>query len=230
MFNPYTILSPGVVKGAMLDRFLSAGFFRYGSNLFSTSFYPTTEGDIYSVFWLRYHVGKIAIDAKSQKIISKSNAFDVKISVFKPTEELEALHKKYQNHITFRSVDTVAELMVDVDNNFFDSRLLEVRDNGKLIAAGIFDQGANSIAGIKNIFDPEYKKYTPGKLLMLLKHQYCLQHQIQWYYPGYYIPEYPKFDYKLFLDKDATEVYLKNRKQWIDFRQFDIEVKKAMAK
>jgi arginine-tRNA-protein transferase len=113
--------------------------------------------------------------------------------------------------------------MVDTSNILFDSKLIEVRDGGKLIAAGIFDQGSATIAGIKNIYHPEYKKYSLGKYMILLKYQYCLQQGIKWYYPGYFAPENPKFNYKIDFDKNATEVCLPpEKKQWIPLNDFVI--------
>ncbi|MEJ7659632.1 MAG: hypothetical protein WKG07_08390 [Hymenobacter sp.] len=44
---------------------------------------------------------------------------------------------------------------------------MEVRAEGHLIAAGIFDQGTRSLAGIVNFYDPDYRKYSLGKYLML---------------------------------------------------------------
>ena len=66
-------------------------------------------------------------------------------------------------------------------------------------------------------------KKTPGskpEYLMLLKVQYCRDHQLGWYYPGYFGPDLPKFSYKLFVDKDATEVFISESKQWLLYNDF----------
>ena len=89
-----------------------------------------------------------------------------------------------------------------------------------LIAAGILDRGRRAIAGIINFYDPAYKKYGLGKYLVLLKYFYCVQQNIPWYYPGYYSPTYPKFDYKLFLDKNATEVFRREQQDWLPYTEF----------
>ena len=99
----------------------------------------------------------------------------------------------------------------------FDSYVIEVRDGEKLIAAGIFDNGDESIAGIMNFYDPEYRRQSPGKYLMLLKTEYARQQQKAYYYPGYIVGNYPKFDYKLFTCQPATEVFDDLANQWVPF-------------
>ena len=76
-------------------------------------------------------------------------------------------------------------LLQEQTNNVYDTAMIEVRDQGKLIAAGIFDKGRQSIAGILNFYHPGYNKYSLGKYLMLLKIDYAIAHSKQWYYPGY---------------------------------------------
>jgi len=50
---------------------------------------------------------------------------------------------------------------------------------------------------------------------MLLKIEYALQHNKQFYYPGYISTGISKFDYKLFPGKEATEVYISSSGQWV---------------
>jgi arginine-tRNA-protein transferase len=99
--------------------------------------------------------------------------------------------------------------------------MIRIFDGGKLIGVGVFDVGKNSIAGIKNYFHPDYKKYSLGKLLVLLKAEFCLQNSIKWYYPGYIVPGYAKFDYKLFLNKDQTEIYSIENDAWSTFNEVE---------
>ena len=52
--------------------------------------------------------------------------------------------------------------------------MVQVRDGDKLIAVGYFDKGKTAIAGILNMYHPDYKQYSPGKFLMLKKLEYAL--------------------------------------------------------
>ena len=211
------------IKGVILDKYLEAGWYRIGGNIFTTDSFEEFD-IIYRVFWLRYKVRDIVLGKHSKGIIKKNKNFVVNIVPFKNNNELESLHDLYFEKIDFLTSFTINELLEDVDNLVYDSFLIEIRDNEKLIAAGVFDKGQDSIAGIKNIYHPEYLQYSLGKYLMLIKLQYCLQNNVEWYYPGYIAPGHKKFDYKLFIDKDATEVFIPEIKNWISYKKF-IELK-----
>jgi len=55
---------------------------------------------------------------------------------------------------------------------------------------------------------------------MLIKYKFCRQTGIKWYYPGYFAPGYGKFDYKLTMDPNATEVFAPEKKDWIPYTEF----------
>ena len=217
----FLIHCPPQIKGEVLDMYLSAGWYRYGNKIFTIDFFTENE-KLYQVYWLRYNVLKLKLSDSNQKILNKNKLFNYKIIPFQNSIELEALHSLYLEKIDFVTISSIEELMEDVNGSVYNSMLIEIRDENKLIGAGIFDYGKNSIAGIKNIFHPEYKKYSLGKYLMLLKYQYCLQKKIKWYYPGYFAPGHKKFDYKLTIDADATEVCLIDNRQWVSYRDFSL--------
>jgi len=217
----FLIHCPPQIKGEVFDMYLSAGWYRYGNKIFTIDFFTENE-KLYQVYWLRYNVLKLKLSDSNQKILNKNKLFNYKIIPFQNSIELEALHSLYLEKIDFVTISSIEELMEDVNGSVYNSMLIEIRDENKLIGAGIFDYGKNSIAGIKNIFHPEYKKYSLGKYLMLLKYQYCLQQNIKWYYPGYFAPSHKKFDYKLTIDADATEVCLIDNRQWVSYRDFSL--------
>nr|GFD32934.1 hypothetical protein [Tanacetum cinerariifolium] len=53
---------------------------------------------------------------------------------------------------------------------------------------------------------PDYRKHSLGKYLLLLKTEYAREQQLAYYYPGYLVYGYSKFDYKLFASPEATEL------------------------
>ena len=219
MNENYLIHKRSSIKGELLDKYLAAGWYRYGEQIFTINSF--TESDTkYDVYWLRYNVENIIISKSSRELIKKNNHFEITIRPFVLTNEMEELHNIYFSSINFITSDTIHLLMEDIYSLVYNSYSIEIRDENKLIAVGIFDEGKKSIAGIKNIYDPEYKKFGLGKLLMLIKYQYCLTQKIQWYYPGYFAPGYKKFDYKLFMDKNATEVFLFEKQQWAPYVLF----------
>ena len=212
-------------NGKILDKYLSKGWYRSGKFVFTTNIVSPEQDGVYPVYWLRYITGKVTLSAKNKKILELNRHFSVTIRKFTLTDDLKALHRSYIDSVNFTTAATLEDLLMEVPARRFDSYVIEVRDEDKLVAAGIFDKGTNSIAGIVNFYLPEYKKYSPGKYIMLLKHQYCLEQGIPLYYPGYYALGLPVFDYKLFLDKQATEVYLPGPNIWIPYFEFDRIIK-----
>jgi arginine-tRNA-protein transferase len=206
------------IKGDLLDQYLENGWYRFGSAIFTTNFFEHHSDVFLRVIWTRYHVPSVILSSASKTILKKSERFSFSIDPFKLTEELEALHTSYYQKLKFQASETIRSLLVDTENEVYDTYLITVRDKGELIAAGIFDKGHDSIAGIKNIFHPDYKKYSPGKLLMLLKLNYCLQEKINWYYPGYIVPGCLAFNYKLFLDKKATMLLDQEKGEWMSYK------------
>jgi arginyl-tRNA--protein-N-Asp/Glu arginylyltransferase len=208
------------VKGPLLDEYLARGWYRMGAYIFTTHTLRPDDGNAYPVYWLRYSVPHVQLGKKSTDIIKGCAGFSVRFRPFSLSGELEELYARYHASINFNASETLEGVLFDVSRVVYDSYLIEVRDNGRLVAAGVFDRGKDAIAGIVNFYDPEYKKYSLGKLLVLLKYQYCLHSRIPWYYPGYFSPTYAKFNYKLFLDKRATEVYLPVVNEWIQYHNF----------
>jgi arginyl-tRNA--protein-N-Asp/Glu arginylyltransferase len=208
------------VKGAVLDDYLSRGWFRIGCMMYTTD--VTTIGNKqYPVYWLRYNVQKAHLCKKNRKLVTSNSHFAVTCQPLILTSEIEHLFKKYKKGISFILPNTLDAILIDDNCTTFDSVIMTVRDNGLLIAVGIFDVGTSTIQDIVNFYDPAYRRSSLGKYLMLSKYQYCLENGYDYYYPGYYLPRQEVMSYKLFLDAAATEVYLPDGNIWISHRQFE---------
>lgn len=212
-----TLIFP--IKGSVLDNYLEKGWYRMGP--FVTPFdYLTVEDAQYPIVSPRYKVAQVQLSNALIRSFAKNQFFTVWIKPMEYTDELEALHALYRTCIDFETSETLGHMLMDDENFLFDSHLIELRDGDLLIAAGIFDKGTNSIAGIKNIYHPDYKKYSLGKYLMMLKYKYCVDNAIEWFYPGYFTLGYTKFDYKLFIDKNAIEIRIPSANYWIPYAEF----------
>jgi len=208
------IYYPEALSGQQLDRFLARGWYRMGQGLFTTH-YIIQQAVLYRVYWLRYDLEKVRFGKSRQKLMSQHKKFTVSVKPVQVSDELEELYALYKSAIPFEPAESVTQwLFEDRDSNVFDTECIEVRDGRKLIAAGVYDKGLRSIAGIMNFYHPDYKKYSPGKFLMLLKTDLARAAGCRWYYPGYIVQGYPKFDYKLFIDKKAAELYIPERNGW----------------
>jgi len=205
------------MKGRELDLYLSEGYFRMQQDVFTCRFI-LFEDRLCPVHWLRLDLARVTY-GKSQRQLLKSNArFSVDVRPFVLTRELETLYAEYRDSITFDAPLSVEACLLDGSAyNVFDSYVVEVRDGARLIAAGIFDDGIRSIAGIMNFYHPDYRRYSLGKFLMLQKIRYAQQQQKVYYYPGYVVSHYPKFDYKLYACESATELFDQLSGNWLPF-------------
>jgi arginyl-tRNA--protein-N-Asp/Glu arginylyltransferase len=215
------------IPGIVLDYYLSQGYYRMRQDLFTCQFLPH-DGELYTVHWLRLVLRQVQYGSKQRHLLRQNAAFGVTVRPFRITAEYEALYKIYLQGITFDTSQTLAELLLDeTPQSVFNTQIIEVRDGDLLIAAGIFDQGIDSIAGIVNFYHPTYHKYSLGKYLMLLKMAHATQEQKTYYYPGYVVHGYPKFDYKLFACPAATEVYDCRSGQWQLFSWEEVAAQSA---
>ena len=211
------IYYPAEISGKQLDAFLAKGWYRMGQGIFTTN-YVIQEDSFFRVYWLRYNLETIQPVKRTQQIIKTNLGFKKNIRPLQVSPELEELYNLYKTAISFEPAESVQSWLFERQtHNIYDSHLIEIRDGGLLIAAGVFDQGQNSIAGILNFYHPAYKKYSLGKYLMLLKIEYALTTGRKWYYPGYIVKDYPKFDYKLFIDKASAEILIPEKNQWYSY-------------
>jgi arginine-tRNA-protein transferase len=200
----------------VLDFYLSQGYYRMHQNLFTCRFLPLDEG-LYTVHWLRLVLPAVSFGAEQRRLLRINKRFAITLKSFYLTEEYEELYARYRRSISFDAPETVeAFLLAGARHNVFTTEVFEVRDGEQLIAVGVFDSGAYSLAGIMNFYDPTYRKQSLGKYLMLLKIQHAKQHKL-YYYPGYVVHNYPKFDYKLFACPAATEVFDCITRRWLPF-------------
>jgi arginyl-tRNA--protein-N-Asp/Glu arginylyltransferase len=220
---------PRVIPGAALDYYLSQGYYRMRQSLFTCQFLPHDD-QLYTVHWLRVVLGHAQYGSKQRHLLRRNASFSITVRPFQLTDEYEALYSVYYQSLRFEAAATLAELLLaeDTAHSVFNTGIVEVRDGNRLIAAGIFDQGADSIAGIVNFYHPDYRQYSLGKYLMLLKIAHAQQQQKTYYYPGYVVHNYSKFDYKLWACPAATEVFDCYSGQWPLF-SWDVVAQQSAA-
>ena len=196
-----------LVRGDALDFYLGQGYYRMQQDLFTCQFVPF-EGRLYTAHWLRLALARVQWGPAQRRLLRRNARFADAVRPFRSLPEYEALYARYRAFITFDAAPTVGEVLLgDAAHNVFNTHVIELRDGNRLIAVGIFDRGDRTLAGILNFYDPDYRQYSLGKHLMLLKAEHARRLQLDYYYPGYVVHGYPKFDYKLFACPAATEVF-----------------------
>ncbi len=208
-------------KGNLLDDYLAAGYYRMQHLLFTT--HHTQLGNTQKaqpVFWLRIPVKNIIEHHAANAIRKRCNGFTVISTKAKINKEINDLYNCYIKSIDFEAAESCKTYLHDpYIENPFHAKMLQIKDGKVLIAAGYFDVGQMSMAGILNFYHPAYKKYSLGKYLMLKKLDYARENNIEFYYTGYISTETNKFDYKLFPDRKTIEVFLPMEKIWVPFQQ-----------
>lgn len=210
------------VNGPLLDAYLAIGWYRIGQILFTTNTLETRDADC-EVHWLRYPLNGFEFTKKHRELIRKNKNFQITVAPFINTLEMDDLYERYYQHIDFEaSPSLLAYLGLDdkaytTSEQVYESLCVQIRDNGKLIAAGILDNGHVSMAGIINFYDPTYSKYSLGRMLILAKVQFALSNGKQFYYPGYIAKGYSKFDYKLFLGQELAEIWDTELEIWLPY-------------
>lgn len=213
--------APEKLTGTELDAYLERGWYRMQQEVFTTT--HVALPDFYRVHWLRYAIDNIVPRPTHRKIRNLNQDFRISVEPFRGiTAEEEWLYQRYRSSITFDGADSIHECLLDsndLNRNIFDTRCFQVWDEERLIAGGYLDLGQTSGAGILNFFDPDYRRYSLGKFLMLLKLDYLRNNGYQYYYPGYVVAGLPKMDYKLFLGEDVAEYFDADHQVWLPFRK-----------
>ncbi|MBD2755201.1 arginine-tRNA-protein transferase [Spirosoma validum] len=206
------------MRGSKLDLCLSMGYFRMQQDIFTCQFVPF-ENRLCPVYWLRIALNDVAYGPKQLRLLRSNEKFSVSVTPFALSDELETLYAQYKDSINFEAPESVEACLLESSStyNAFDTYVVEVRDANRLIAAGVFDNGLQSIAGIMNFYHPDYRKYSLGKYLMLQKINYARRQRKVYYYPGYIAYNYSKFDYKTFPCEAATELLHVTSGLWIPF-------------
>jgi leucyl-tRNA---protein transferase len=208
-------------KNEVLDYFLARGWYRSLSVGCMFTEENVVINDVrYSVYWIRYNVASMVLSSSQKRLMNMVRSkYSIGYETFALDSELEQLFSQYKQAATFLKTDSL-KYIFGCDTDTFNTEVIKIRDKNKLIAAGLFDKGNNSISGVMNLYDPDYKKYSLGKYLVLEKINYCLNTGIQYYYPGNIVPGITKLDYKLFIDKNAIEVYEKETGHWIPYLEW----------
>ena len=190
---------PFNLSPASLDWYLARGWYRMGSNIFTTHFLCFQQ-QMYSAIWIRLDLREYQF-SKSQRKLMRRNAqrFTSEIGRRKFTLEKEMLYANYARQFDGRLSPSLRDNLEEYDENgVFNTYevVIRERETNQLVAASYFDLGKESAASILGIYEPDFERYSLGYYSMLLEVEYCLEQGYEYYYPGYVVPGYHRFDYK----------------------------------
>jgi len=208
-------LSPLSLAPEELDAYLANGWFRMNQTIFTTHFLQFNK-TFYNAIWLRVHITDYSPGNKHTTILKRIKQFRVEIKQGRITTAHEALYEKYKEAVAFDAYTSLYQLLFgSYTHNIYNTRQVNIYDDALLIATGFFDVGKTSAEGIVSIYDPAYRKYSLGKCLIYSKIDYCRQQGLTYFYPGYAVPGYTAFDYKLDIAAEKLEYYNIATGQWV---------------
>lgn len=211
---------PENLEPQVLDDYLERGWFRMGQTIFTTNWLNFKE-TFYSAIWLRVDLTDYTPDSAQKKILKNNSRFRTEIRRASITIEKELLYVRYKQSVPFEASASLQTLLFGNSNhNIFDTYEVAVYDNDNLIAVGFFDLGKDSAMGISSIYDPNYRKFSLGKHLIYSKITFCKERGIKYFYPGYFVPGYRAFDYKLDIAKEYIEYLELQTDRWLPISVF----------
>lgn len=210
--------TPFVLSPESLDFYLAKGWYRMGSNVFTTSFL-FFNGQPYSAIWLRLDLNDFGFSKSQRKLLRRNSLHFAPASAPRIIDpEREALYQRYADDFNGYLSPTIADSLEDYSGetvfNTYETTVREKR-SGRLVAASYFDLGSESAASILGYYDPDLSAFSLGYYTMLLEIEYCLQNGIRYYYPGYVAPGYGRFAYKLRLGN--CDYYDLRTESWVPY-------------
>jgi len=213
---------PDKIGTEQLDKYLSNGWFRMGQMMF-TCWFLVFDYELFSAIWIRQDLQNHQFRKSHRKILRKvQNDFTtiVRPAIF--DKEKDELYSNYRKRFDGYISENLKESLFDNgENNIFNTWEVAVYDNDRLIAASFFDVGTNSVASIIGLFHQDYGSYSLGFYSMLAEIEWAKSEGMQYYYPGYIVPGYERFDYKTRIGK--VDYYDLHKRTWLPFEQLAID-------
>jgi arginine-tRNA-protein transferase len=213
---------PESLSGGELDDLLAKGWYRMGLSVFTCHFLFFEES-LFSPIWLRLPLEGYQFRKSLQKnLLQNRQRFRTVVKHGVIDNEKEALFQKYKlNFKGMLSASILDSLLDGQQRNIFDTFEVSVYDGDKLVAFSYFDLGDKSLASIKGVYDHDYASHSLGIYTMLEEIQFGKDLGFQFYYPGYIVPGFPRFDYKLRIGKTKDVQFFDLRQQqWLPMTEF----------
>ncbi len=201
-----------------LDLYLARGWFRSQHTMF-VSYFMNAGEKIHDIVPLRIDLRNYRVPAKIEKMFRRLGEFEFWVSPFYPNAEFFELLRRYKHYEEFGYQWDHFESF-KITPPLFRTYEIKMKHNDRVAAIGLIDLGQRSAMGLLNIYDPEYGRYSPGKLLVAAKINWLQSMHYRYFYPGYFVPGYAKFDYKLQFAPQATEYIDFLDGHWKPIRQF----------
>jgi len=170
------------------------GFRRSGEHI-----YRPSCPDCNSCISIRVPVSEAVFSKNQQRCLNRAKDFDFIHTHAVDSDEHYNIYEKYINsrHKGGDMYPATRELFRNfLLSSWANTQFLEIRHDSTLIASAVYDQLIDGISAIYCYFDPDYSRYSPGKLAILKQLQSAQHKGLSYLYLGYQIEECDKMNYK----------------------------------
>ena len=185
-----------------LDEFLARGWRPTGQSIYTSDYLRTDDDELHGCLQIRLPLRGFQFKKRHRKLLRRNGArFRVTRETARfPDGELLRVNRLYMAlHPEKSREDLEYNVMNEDGERVLNTQLLRVYEGDRLVGFSYFDVGRQVMYTKAGIYDPAYAQYSLGVYTMLLEVAHARERGFTYYYPGYYAPTYPAFDYKLVL-------------------------------
>ncbi|MBK9013017.1 MAG: hypothetical protein IPM82_02450 [Saprospiraceae bacterium] len=182
-----------------MDSLLANGYYRNGLDACANSVRFMGNAWVSAVM-LRVRLSDFVWKKRLRKLLrSNGEKFSFQFQPFEPTAEKEVLWQQFKRDVHgWANVPKLEmHLLRGQPATSFNTWELCVFFESKLVAISVFDRGERGITSLEAAYDTAFNKHSLGVYTMLLEIEHCIEHRLDFYYPGFFPKGDPMFDYKL---------------------------------
>ncbi len=148
---------------------------------------------------VRIPVADFIPDRSQRRCAARNDDVEARIVSAERTDEHLAL---YQRYLSARHRDGgmddhgAVEFEQFLVGSWSESRFLELREHGRLIAVAVTDLAADALSAVYTFYDPDFERRSLGTLSILRQLEWARRESRRHLYLGYWIHGHAKMDYK----------------------------------
>jgi len=183
------------VMPQQLDELLSDGWRHFGTHFFRYNL-GVYESEVRRVIPLRIRLSNFSPSKSQRRVLRQNGEAAVEIRPIEITHESTALFEKHKRRFKSGVPESIYDFVEDSSLMPCEAFELDVRLDGRLLAATFFDVGDRAVSAIYGMFDPEFSTRSLGIFTMLKVIEFSIEHGKQFYYQGYSYEGKSFYDYK----------------------------------
>ncbi len=195
IIHPRQFLDPD-----QLDAFLERGWRPTGQSIYTSDYLRTDDDELHGCLQIRLPLKDFSFKKRHRKLLrrNKKRFYAQHAKAGFPDQELLAVNRKYMaDHPDKTREDLEYNVINEAGQQVLNTHVLRIFDGEKLVAFSYYDLGQRVMYAKAGIYDPLYASASLGLYTMLLEVEHARELGFTHYYPGYYSPTFPAFDYKL---------------------------------